>query len=117
VRSLDRVNPERLQSYLAAVDQKRQVRVQDLVSSDRAFKAAPLDAYATAWAMSFYLLETRPADYARYLRTLSARPPLSRPTAEERLDDFRGAFGGVDPNQLEAQIARFLRRVAAGEQR
>ncbi|MBA3315773.1 MAG: DUF1570 domain-containing protein [Planctomycetota bacterium] len=117
VKPLDRTNPERLETYLAAVDRKRQVRAFDLVSSDQPFRSSALDAYATAWAMSFYLLETRPADYAKYLRTLSARSPLAEATADERNRDFRAAFGDIDPQQLDAEMTRFLRRVAAGAQR
>lgn len=115
-RPLDRANPERLARFLANADGAGRVRPRDLVESDATFQAAPLDAYAAAWAMTFYFMEAKPSAYAKYLRTLAARDPLAEYMAEERVADFRDAFGS-DWTMLDADVARFQKRVAAGERR
>jgi len=117
VRPLDRTNPERLQTYLEDVSNRRSVTAGEVIASDDLFHANPFGAYATAWAMSFYLLETRPGEYAHYLRTLSGKSPLEKPSPAERLADFQKAFGGLTPSRLDAEMTRYLQRVAAGERR
>ncbi len=117
VRPLDRTNPERLQTYLEEVAKKRNVSSHELIASDEMFHARALSAYATAWAMSFYLLETRPGEYASYLRALSSKSPLEEPSPSERLADFQSAFGGLTPSRLDAEMTRYLQRIAAGEKR
>lgn len=117
VRPLDRTNPERLETYLENVSKKRSVSAGELIARDDVFHANPFGAYATAWAMSFYLLETRPGEYAQYLRTLSGKSPLVTPSAEARLADFQRAFGGLTPSRLDADMTRYLQRIAAGEKR
>jgi hypothetical protein len=117
VRPLDRTNPERLQTYLENVSLKREVTSAALIADDEAFHNQPLAAYATAWAMSFYLLETRSGEYAQYLRTLSAKSPLQTPSPSERLADFQAAFGGLTPSRLDTDMTRYLQRIAAGEKR
>ncbi len=117
VRPLDRTNPERLQTYLEDVSHKRHVTAGELIAGDDTFQANPFGAYATAWAMTFYLLEARPAEYAKYLRTLSGKSPLEEPSPADRLADFQSAFGGLAPSRLDADMTRYLQRIAAGERR
>lgn len=115
-RPLDRANRERLHRFLRSADAPERLRPQDLIASDVAFDAAPLDAYAAAWALTFYFMETKPTAYGHYLRTLAGRDPLAEYTAEQRTADFRAAFG-TDWKMLDAEITRFHKRVAAGERR
>jgi hypothetical protein len=110
---LGRVNPERY----ARFQQYRQARrpadaLRRLISTDIPFEVEPLDAYAEAWALSFYLLERRPAEYASYLRKLSARDPWSDYDAERRLKDFQDVFGR-DLAAFEQQFLRYYRELAA----
>ncbi|HID22108.1 MAG TPA: DUF1570 domain-containing protein, partial [Planctomycetaceae bacterium] len=80
------------------------------LGSDRMFETAVLDAYSQAWALSFYLMETRPRRYMDYLRTIACRDPLQRYSSEERLRDFQKAFGG-NLDRLEAEFLRFMDRL------
>ncbi len=84
--------------------------LEDFVKSDHLFKSATLDGYAQAWALTFFLLETRQQQYSQYLKTLSARSPLETYEEEDRLKDFRKAFG-KNTTQLEAEFLRFLGRI------
>lgn len=80
------------------------------VSSDALFRVSALDAYAEAWALSFYLVETRPSEYAAYLKAIAERDPLARYSPEERLEDFKDAFSR-DVDLLEADFLRFFKKL------
>jgi hypothetical protein len=44
--------------------------------------------YATAWALTYYLLEKHPAQFVEYLQALRAKPPNVRTPPNQRLADF-----------------------------
>lgn len=113
---LDRANPERLSTFLAAARGGSQIRAEQLVATDDAFDSSTLDAYAAAWALTFYLMETKPTAYGRYLKTIAARDPLDEYEPAERVEDFRAAFGS-EWKMLDAELVRFQNRIAAGERR
>ena len=77
------------------------------LGSDASFQASMLDAYSESWALSFYLFETRPSQYARYLKGIAQRDLLKAYPAEERVADFKKAFGS-DLALLEADFVRFI---------
>ncbi len=67
----------------------------------------PGAAYAEAWALTFYLSETRPRQYNAYLAKTAARPNFEPYTAAQRRADFTAAFS-TDPRMLEADYLRFI---------
>jgi hypothetical protein len=79
----------------------------DLVATDRLFESAPGAAYAKAWALTFYLMETQSSRYADYLARTAARPSLERYTATQRTADFTAVFGD-NWRMLEARLLRFI---------
>ena len=89
----DRLNLGRLGDYRSFTHQPGERTVLKLVASDNAFKSNMQEAYANAWALTFYLSETRPREYESYLATIAARPPLSTYPPDERVRDFRQVFG------------------------
>lgn len=103
------VNQDRLERFRDMVRQRRQASVGDFVAADDSlFMSDPLDAYAQAWALSYYLMETRPSDYRSYLQKIAARDPLSPAySPNERLADFQSAFGN-DVRLLESRLLRFI---------
>ncbi|WP_013626954.1 DUF1570 domain-containing protein [Rubinisphaera brasiliensis] len=80
------------------------------LASDDLFRLATLDAYSEAWALTFFLMETRSSAYARYLQRIAERDPLEEYTAEERLADFQEEFGS-DLGRLEVDFVRFMDRL------
>jgi hypothetical protein len=72
-----------------------------------------LDAYARAWALTFFLTQTRKAAFVGYLRTISRKEPLTDDSEEERLDDFKTAFG-ASPSDLEEPLLRYMTRLRTG---
>lgn len=79
----------------------------ELVASDQAFDQTPERGYANAWALTFFLSETRPRQYEEYLKLTAARPPLVGYSTRERVRDFAKVFGDDLP-QLEAEFLRWV---------
>ncbi len=107
-----RINRERLiwfRNFL--VSRRPEKSLESLLKSDRPFQTDTLDAYSEAWALSFYLIETQPVAYARYLQTLTQRAMNSEDSPSQRLDEFRDAFG-KDLPLFEANYLRFMRRMS-----
>ena len=103
-----RVNRGRLGVFRDAVTpQHRPEILADLIASDRIFRTSPGSAYAEAWALTFYLMETQPARYGEYLAKTSRRPAFERYTAKQRTSDFTAVFGD-NWTMLEAQLLRFM---------
>jgi Protein of unknown function (DUF1570) len=104
----DRINAGRLTDFRAFVAAGRPVgHLAQVVSSDRIFALSPGAAYGEAWALTFYLVETRPRDYSAYLRKTASRPAFGSYSAAERLSDFTAVFG-PDLQLLEAQFLRYM---------
>ncbi len=107
----DRINDQRLSEFERFVDERRQSGAMvELIASDRPFKADPHGAYAEAWALSFYLSETRPKLYSEYLALTADRPAFRKYTAQQRVEDFRVVFGD-DLETLEVQFLRHMDRL------
>lgn len=108
-RGIGTVNHQRLERW-------RQSHSRELLSrilvDDDVFRnpQTAVDAYAEAWALTFFLLKTRREDAFAYLKTLSRRGPLRDISSEQRLADFEAAFGG-DVESLEPALTRFFARL------
>lgn len=104
----DRVNPERLEWFQEYRRTRRPPRsLEQFLREDGLFKKSALDAYSQAWSLTFYLAESRPAEFAKYLRTVASRDPLEKYDAEARINDFRDAFG-QDLDLLETRMLQFF---------
>ncbi|MEZ6069026.1 MAG: DUF1570 domain-containing protein [Pirellulales bacterium] len=84
--------------------------LEPFVGSDELFRSDMTAAYAQAWALTYFLVSTRPQDYRRYLSKVAARPDFSDYTAPQRLADFTAVFGR-DLNMLDVQFVRFVDRL------
>jgi hypothetical protein len=69
-----------------------------------------LDAYAEAWALSYYLIEKYPRQYVGYLQMLAEKPPLVWDDPETRLREFQAAFGD-DLGELDADFIRQMQKL------
>ena len=68
------------------------------------------DAYAEAWALNYFLIRQRPKEYVAYLRAMSDTKPLIFDTPEERLEDFKAAFG-ENIQTLEMEFLRYVEKI------
>lgn len=103
----DRVNPERLDWFRSYRKARRPAgSLEAFVRDDKLFQRSPLDAYSQAWALTFYLAESRQVELARYLKTVADRDPLKPYDGDARVKDFRDIFGR-DFEFLENGMLRF----------
>jgi hypothetical protein len=107
----DRVNRGRLQDFRKLVAPRhRPEMIASIVASDAPFGDNPPAAYAEAWALTFYLVETQPRKYAEYLKRTGSHRPFHECTASERTADFTAVFGS-DWRMLDARLLRYMAEV------
>lgn len=109
-RQTDRINYERLRDYRQTVESNDSLgSLANYLSSDQLFQRTAIPAYAQAWALTFFLSETRPQEYADYLSRLAVRPNFEAYSAAERVVDFQRSFGDIEP--LERHFKRFMKEL------
>lgn len=106
-----RINRERylwFQNF--KTDRRRQYSLDSFIADDKMFDSAALDAYSQAWALTFYLVETRPRKYAALLKVIAAKDPMFEYKSTDRANDFKKIFG-TKMKLLEADFIRFMDRL------
>lgn len=63
--------------------------------------------YAEAWGLTHFLLQSKPKEFANYIRQLREIPIGVQPAGKERLDLFRDCFG-QDINKLDREFAKHI---------
>jgi hypothetical protein len=103
--SIGRVNVTRLRDYRATLRStpKRALSLADLIRADDSFlrEETLRAAYAKSWALTFFLLKTRPAETVSFLKTIRSKPRLIPDSPEQRLAEFEAAFGNVEELERE----------------
>jgi hypothetical protein len=103
----DRVDLERYLTFQQALPQRPKGILASLVGSEELFSTNPLGAYAEAWALTFFMTETRSSRYADYLKRLARRDRLSAYSTADRIRDFQETFG-TDLPSMDAQLVRYM---------
>ena len=110
-RSVGAVNQARLAQFADYLRRRPADSLSTLLSDDRRFRDTKqaLDAYAEAWALTYYLLRQQPKQYMAYLTLLAGKKPLVWDDPATRLKEFQAAFG--DLARLDADFVRYMARV------
>ncbi|OHB75756.1 MAG: hypothetical protein A2W31_14235, partial [Planctomycetes bacterium RBG_16_64_10] len=88
----DRINRSQLAAFMDYEARRWKTgSVTRLIASDDRFQHGQTDAYAEAWALSYYLCETQPRRYSQYLARTASHEPFAKVSAEQRLEDFKGS--------------------------
>jgi hypothetical protein len=103
----DRINRGRLDNFRQMIPHHRAELISGMVADEQLFRVSPGAAYAEAWALTFYLVETQPRKYADYLARTARMTPFTDYSATQRTADFQACFG-ADWRMLEAQLLRFI---------
>ncbi len=107
----DRVNRRQLAAFRAYLSRGRQsTSLAELISSDRTFASRTDEAYAEAWALTFYLTETESRKYMQYLAKTAARERFRELRSPEVLQEFTSVFG-EDWSMLDARFLRFMQEI------
>ena len=108
-RKIGLVNRLRLTQFHQYYRHRRADSLLTLISDDARFRdvrQAP-DAYAEAWALTYFLLDHRTEEYIKYLQLLSAKKPQHWDDPAARLADFKEAFG-EDLQELDRDFIRVI---------
>ena len=111
-RNIGGVNRVRLAEFRRYLRARPADSLLTLISNDERFRSsrtAP-QAFAEAWALNYFLIRKHPDEYLEYMRGLSAKNQLLYDTPEERMAEFKQAFGD-DLSRLEQEFLRYLRGV------
>jgi hypothetical protein len=107
------VNDERLGQFRDFLTKRRKPdSLETLIATDARFNDAEQmpDAYGEAWALTQFLIRTKKEAYVKYLNMLAAKSPMVLDTPQERLAEFRAAFGD-DLKQLDAELLKQVKRL------
>lgn len=110
-RGVGAVNQARLQQFNQYLRNRPANSLHTLIRDDSRFRdpKKALDAYAEAWALTWFLLRQRSDQYIGYLKALSAKKPLIEDGPEKRIQQFEEHFGKIE--QLEAELLRFISKM------
>jgi hypothetical protein len=116
LKPAEQVNPERLEWFRREYSNRRTLGdVAAIVASDELFNRHSFDAYSLSWALTCYLSTGRSKDenarFSAYVQKAASRGPFENYSTQERLQDFRDAFG--DPATIEQGLLRFLEEMAS----
>lgn len=111
-RTIGEVNLYRLAVFRDYVARRPPRSLESLLLDDARFRDPRQadDAYAEAWALNYYLLQKHTKAYRTYLAAMSKKPPLVEYSAEERLRDFKLAFG-LDLQEFDEDFVRYMGRL------
>jgi hypothetical protein len=110
-KGIGTVNGVRLEQFQNYLSRRPADSLQTLVESDKRLRDVKLglDAYAEAWALTYFLVKQHPKEYIAYLRMLSKKNPLVSDSPETRLKEFQAVFGSI--KKLDTELLRYTGRV------
>lgn len=105
------INRTRLVRFRRYCQMRPANSLKTLIRNDIRFRdpKQALDAYAEAWALTYFLIRQHPKEYIAYLSMLSKKKPLAEDSPQERLDQFRRIFG--DLGRLDAKFLRSMAKM------
>ena len=110
-QAISRVNPDRLAWFQEFVKTRRKKdSLESFIGSNELFQTNTLDAYSQAWALSFFLVETRSRKYADFLKQTATQGDRKALSREKRVEMFQAAFGS-NQKLLEAEFLRFYEKL------
>ena len=102
------INYPRLDRFQEYLRRRPADSLETLISTDKRFRDTKqgLDAYAEAWALTYFLIHQKPKEYVAYLKLLSQKKPLLTDTPEKRIEEFEKIFG--NRQKLDEDFTRYM---------
>lgn len=106
------VNRYNLVNYRKYLRTREAGALSKLLSDDKRFRdpATMADAYAEAWALNYYLINTQGQTYTKYLKLLSEQTPLVMQEPADRQEQFLKLLG-KSLDQLETDLLKYMDNV------
>ena len=113
-RRIGGVNLVKLRDWNRYVVRRPEESLTSLLSGDMRFRnsSTSTNAYAEAWALTYFLIKTRREEYVAFLRQLSEGRPLAELSARQRIEMFEAKFG-MTLAQLDQEFIDYMRNVRA----
>lgn len=106
-----RLNPGWHYGFRKFIKQGRpEAYLETFIRDDKPFSSQMGNAYAQAWALSFWLIETRPREYAKFLQRMASPEVTRQLTPELRVRVFKESFGD-NLILLDAEMLRYFARI------
>jgi hypothetical protein len=111
-QSIGAVNRNRLAQFREYLPKRPAGALQSLIADDKRIRdtRSALDAYAEAWALTYYLIRQKPQQYAAYLKFLSEKPAMVWDDPAARVAEFKQFFGD-DLDKVDADLVRQMQRI------
>jgi len=111
-QSIGAVNRNRLVQFREYLPNRPPGSLKSLLADDKRIRdtRTAIDAYAEAWALTYYLIRQKPKQYVAYLKMLAEKPPMVWDDPETRLTEFRQFFGD-DLEKLDGDFVRQMQKV------
>lgn len=111
-RSIGATNRVRLAQFRDYLKRRPRDALQTLLADDQRLRtpATAHDAYAEAWALTYFLIRQKPDEFRQYLRRMGEKEPWLRDDPATRQAEFLECFGGP-LETLDAQFLRYLQTV------
>jgi len=110
-RTIGEVNRPRLNTFRQYLRSRPTGSLKSLLADDKRLRdpRQALDAYAEAWALNYFLIRQKPKEYTAYLKSLADKGPLVWDEPEQRLKEFKTAFGDLET--VDAEFLRHMQKV------
>jgi hypothetical protein len=110
-KGIGNLNKNRLTQFYKYQAGRPENSLETLIRDDKRFADPKIagNAYAEAWALTYFLIRQRPKEYVAYLQRLSTKKPLLQDTPEERVKEFCRYFG--DLSKLDNDFRRYMTRL------
>jgi hypothetical protein len=111
-RNIGGVNRVNLFNFRKALKNRPADGLTVLLSDDQRFRdpTTAADAYAEAWALTYFLLRTRDEAFVKYLQALGEQTPLIDTDPAARIAQFKEFFGS-DLQAFDTEFLRYMRAV------
>lgn len=111
-RTLGEVNRPRLARFREYLSRRPANSLMSLIVEDTRLRdpRQSLDAYAEAWALTYFLFRQHAKEYQAFTELQSAKGPMVWDEPAQRLKEFQQCFGNDLP-ALDAEFLRYMQRV------
>ncbi|MCG8584331.1 MAG: DUF1570 domain-containing protein [Pirellulales bacterium] len=111
-RTIGKTNGPRLVQYRSDANKRGADSLDLLTATDDRFRSADTarSAYAEAWALTHFLINSRPKQYVAYLKQLQKKEPQLFDDEASRIKQFSESFGG-SPKSLAPALNAYIRRL------
>ncbi len=113
-RTIGLPHRHRLQQFLEYARRRRpRNSLETLIASNERFVNPDIatDAYAEAWAFTYYLMHHKRTEYEEYLSQIAKLEPLRFRSADEHVQAFKTVFG-ADLESLDQEFLQAISRLA-----